>query len=486
MFVQDYNGVYLDYHTRTPEVLYTPPENFLGKNMKEILPEYLDKLFREAFRKAIDSKEIAMIEYPLNIGGEVLYFEARVVAFDNDKVLSTIRDVSLKVKMLRELLEAKENAEEMNKLKTNFLANMSHELRTPLHGILGFAQILAEESRDDEQKNMIMTIYRSGKRLLETLNLILNFSKVDANKYELVYTIVNVTELIHEVVNLFIPTAENKNIKLESDFDSKAVYAELDERLLRDVVNNLINNAVKFTEKGNVKVKLRSDRNNFTIEVIDTGIGIPEDKFDLIFQEFRQESEGLSRNFEGTGLGLTLTKNYIELMKGSIKVESKVQKGTKFTITLPINIATDKFLSAAEEKVTYETDNIPAPSGKKKILLVENDRVSAVLVKTYISRNYDVVTVAKGTDAVELASENKYDAVLMDINLGEGMTGVEATQKIKEIDGYRDVPIIAVTAFAMETDKDEFLKYGCSHYIAKPFDKSELLNLLNSIFSESD
>lgn len=486
MFVQDYNGVYLDYHTRTPEVLYAPPEKFLGKNMRDILPEYLDKLFRDAFKKAIETCEIAMIEYPLNIGGEVLYFEARVVAFDNDKILSTIRDVSQKVKMVRELMEAKEKAEEMNKLKTNFLANMSHELRTPLHGILGFAQILAEESFDNEQRNMIMTIYRSGKRLLETLNLILNFSKVDANKYELIYTIVNVTELVNEVVNLFLPTAENKDITLESDLGKNTVYAELDERLLRDILNNLINNAVKFTEKGGVKVKLRSERSSVVLEVIDTGIGIPEDKYDLIFQEFRQESEGLSRNFEGTGLGLTLTKNYIELMKGSINVESKVRKGTKFTVILPINIAADRFLEVAETGEEYETENVPAPSGKKRILLVENDKVSAVLVRTYISKHYDVDTVAKGSDAVVKAEMYKYDAVLMDINLGEGMTGVEATQEIKKLKGYENVPIIAVTAFAMETDKDEFLKYGCSHYIAKPFDKSELLNLLNSIFSEPD
>ncbi|MCE1166162.1 MAG: ATP-binding protein [Bacteroidetes bacterium] len=483
MFVQDYDGIYLDYHTRNPEILYTTPENFLGKNMKNVLPAYLDRLFRDAMGRAINTGEIVLIEYPLNISGEVRYFEARLVAFDNDKILSTIRDVSQKVKMVRELLEAKEKAEEMNKLKTNFLANMSHELRTPLHGILGFAQILAEESMDEEQRNMIMTIYRSGKRLLETLNLILNFSRVDANKYELVYSIVNVSELVAEVTNLFLPTAENKSIILSADMPKDSLYAELDERLLRDILNNLINNAVKFTEKGSVTVKLRSSRSSFIIEVADTGIGIPEDKYDVIFQEFRQESEGLSRNFEGTGLGLTLTKNYVELMKGSIKVESEVRKGTKFTVTLPVNIATDSFLNVAEEKLEYETEIIPSPSVKKKILLVENDKVSAVLVKTYISKSYEVTTVTNGFDAVKSARENMFDAVLMDINLGEGLTGIQATQEIKNMKGYESVPIIAVTAFAMETDKDEFLKVGCSHYIAKPFDKSELLNLLNSIFS---
>ena len=483
IFVQDYDGVYLDYHTRSPEILFVPPEKFLGANMREILPGYLDELFREAFRKAIDSGEISVFEYPLMINGEQLFFEARIVAFDNDKILSTIRDVSQKNKIVKEILAAKENAEELNRLKTNFLANMSHELRTPLHGILGFAQILAEETQSDDQRNMIMTIYKSGKRLLETLNLILNFSRVDANKYELVCTLIDVKELVMEVVNLFAPSAENKSVELECDLCSENIYAELDERLLRDILNNLINNAIKFTEKGRVKVYLKKYTEHFVLEVEDTGIGIPEDKYDLIFQEFRQESEGLSRNFEGTGLGLTITKSYVELMKGSITVKSKLGAGTRFTVTLPLKISGAKSYENQYQEEVFAVSDFPAPADRKRILLVENDKVSAVLVKTYISKIYNVDAVSKGEEALEMARENIYDAVLMDINLGEGMTGIDTTRELKNIEGYRNVPIIAVTAFAMETDKDEFLKYGCSHYIAKPFDKSEILNLLNSIFS---
>ncbi|MDD5360581.1 MAG: ATP-binding protein [Ignavibacteria bacterium] len=483
MFVQNYDGVYLDYHARSPEMLISGPEKFMGKNMSEVLPKYMVDLFKEGFKKAIESGEIQLVEYPLEIRGVMYHFEARFVAYDNDKILTTIRDVSQKEKMVNELLEAKEKAEEMNQIKSNFLANMSHELRTPLHGILGFAQILADDLDNPDHKNMITTIYRSGKRLLETLNLILSFSKADAKKYNLVYSVVNVKQLVHEVVELSVPNAESKSINLTCDICDEDIFAELDARLIRDILHNLINNAIKFTEKGGVIVKVSTSGNELILKVLDSGIGIPEDKFDIIFQEFRQESEGLSRNFEGTGLGLTLTKNYVELLKGTITVESTIGKGSIFTVILPLKNIQEMTIASGESDDEMSVNLIPAPDDKRNILLVENDRVSAVLVRAYISGSYNIDIVAKGNDALTKTKEKRYDAILMDINLGEGMTGIEVTQKIKKLNGYQNVPIIAVTAFAMETDKDEFLNYGCTHYIAKPFDRTELLNLLNSIFT---
>jgi signal transduction histidine kinase/ActR/RegA family two-component response regulator len=483
MFVQNFDGVYIDYHARSPEILLMGPEQFIGKNMKDILPQYVLKRFEEGFKKAIETGEIQLVEYPLELKGEVYDFEARFVAYDNDKILTTIRDVSQREKMVKELREAKEKAEEMNLLKSNFLANMSHELRTPLHGILGFAQILADDLEDPEQKNMITTIYRSGKRLLETLNLILSFSKADAKKYNLVYSVINVNQLVDEVIELSIPNAENKSIYLNCVIENEDIFAELDARLIRDILHNLINNAIKFTEKGGVTVKVSTSGNELILQVLDSGIGIPEDKFDIIFQEFRQESEGLSRNFEGTGLGLTLTKNYVELLKGTISVESIIGKGSTFTVILPLKYTEEKSISSGETEDETTIKVIPAPDDKKNILLVENDKVSAVLVRAYISKSYNIDIVAKGDEALMKAKDKIYDAVLMDINLGEGMTGIEVTQKIKKLNGYENVPIIAVTAFAMETDKDEFLNYGCTHYIAKPFDRTDLLNLLNSIFT---
>jgi CheY-like chemotaxis protein len=380
--------------------------------------------------------------------------------------------------MMTELVEAKEKAEEMNEIKSNFLANMSHELRTPLHGILGFAQILSEEINDDELQKMANVIYKSGNRLLDTLNLLLNFSKAETSKIETVFSDVIIKNLFDETVELFKPFAESKGLSITAEISNDNIILHSDERLLREILNNLINNAIKFTENGVIFLSGTSDEsNNLVIKIKDTGIGIPQNKHELIFQEFRQESEGLSRNFEGTGLGLTLTKRYVEILGGSISIESEVGIGTLFSIGIPDNVKVDN-IEPNEFKDNSKINIIPAPTSKKRLLLVENDKVSAMLVNTFVKKEFDLDIVANGGQAIIKVSEKEYDAILMDINLGDGITGLDAAQKIKHLKIYKDTPIIAVTAFAMEKDKEEFLKYGCTHYLAKPFEKTDLLQLL--------
>lgn len=483
IFVQNYEGVYLEYHARNSDLLLLKPEDFIGKNYKDVLPKNLVKLFTEVIKETIETNEIQLCKYPLEINNELKHFEARFISFDNDKILSTIRDITIQEQMMDELINAKEKAEEMNKIKSNFLANMSHELRTPLHGIIGFAQLLSDEIEDIELKNMSELIHKSANRLLETLNLVLNFSKIDSNKVELNYSEIYMEIFVGEIIDLFKPMAENKNLKLFFEIKNGITTYLTDERILRKILNNLINNSIKFTTKGYVKIGIDKSDDEMIIKVSDSGIGIPEDKFELIFEEFRQESEGLSRNFEGTGLGLTLTKRYVDLLKGEILLESKVGEGTTFTIKLPDM----KVKKEIEDEIKNISTNeklsiIPAPTIKKRLLLVENDKVSAMLVKTYLKYDYELEIVTNGDIALQRAAENEYDAILMDINLGVGLTGLDTAQKIKLLNKYKHVPIIAVTAFAMEKDKEEFLKFGCTHYIAKPFEKSDLLKLLNLIF----
>ncbi len=480
MFIQNYDGVYLEYHARDKNLLLFEPDEFLGKSYRHVLPSELIKLFDDVIKEAINTNEIQICKYPLEIKGNLHFFEARFITYDNDKILSTIRDITLQEKMMTELVEAKEKAEEMNVVKSNFLANMSHELRTPLHGILGFAQILSEEITDEELTKMVNVIYKSGTRLLETLNLLLNFSKTEENNIETVYSEVDINNLMYETLSLFKPFAESKNLNISYEITVNEIKIYTDERLLREILNNLINNAVKFTDEGSITVScVVSNKENLIIKVKDTGIGIPVDKYEQIFQEFRQESEGLSRNFEGTGLGLTLTKRYVEILGGSINVESKSNIGTEFTVIIP-NIGYAIKSSSIDLLENENINIIPAPSGKRKLLLVENDKVSAMLVKTFVKKLYDLDIVLNGSEALQLITKVKYDAILMDINLGNGFTGLETAQKIKKLKRYKNKPIIAVTAFAMEEDKEEFLKYGCTHYLPKPFEKDDLLLILNS------
>jgi CheY-like chemotaxis protein/anti-sigma regulatory factor (Ser/Thr protein kinase) len=261
-----------------------------------------------------------------------------------------------------------------------------------------------------------------------------------------------------------------------------------DAKLLEDVLNNLVSNAVKFTKDGIIKLsaeKIVEDKKDcLVIKVEDNGIGIPEEKQSLIWQEFRQASEGMNRSFEGTGLGLTISKKYVEMLGGEISLESKENVGTVFTIKLP--------LDSHEIKVSESKDKITVPikitleksrDVKHKILYVEDDMVALQFINIILKSTYEVETVFKASAALELTKREQYDAIMLDINLGSGMDGVELMQKIREIDYYKNIPIVAVTAFAAESDRIEFLAKGFTHYISKPFTKNELFSLLKEVFS---
>jgi PAS domain S-box-containing protein len=402
--------------------------------------------------------------------------------------ISIKQDITERKKNEREIREAKVKAEEINKLKSTFLANMSHELRTPLVGILGFAELLRDNISDKEYSEMASRIHKSGKRLLETLNSILDLSRIEANKMELKLDNINVCRVVRENLMQFEALASTKNLYLKTDLEDDEIISYLDEKILHQILNNLINNAIKYTQKGGVTIEVRkgiSDNSkNVFIKIKDTGIGIPPESISKIFEEFRQVSEGLDRKFDGTGLGLTLTKKFVEVLGGKIRVESEVNKGSIFTISFPI-IETEKLKSdsviPSESEISSKDSNIF--NVKPNILLVENDDASIEVTKLFLKDECELDVVANGEQALESVKEKKYDVILMDINLGRGLSGLDVTQKIRSHPGYENTPIVAVTAFAMIGDKEEFLKAGCTHYLSKPFKKNELLDLIDEIIS---
>lgn len=250
--------------------------------------------------------------------------------------LALKEDITEKKKIIEELKTAKEKAEEMNNLKSSFLANMSHELRTPMMGILGNAEIISISTEDDEIKDMASAIYQSGRRLINALNLILDLSRIEANKDNIDVEKLDVVPIIEDVVDHFTSAAKQKGLSLNFTSDVKSINSYLDERLFREVLNNLINNAIKFTNLGGISVSLTAENEKMIIKVLDTGIGIPKHSLGLIFEEFRQVSEGYGRSFEGTGLGLTITKKFVEKLNGKISVKSILDEGSEFTIEFPI------------------------------------------------------------------------------------------------------------------------------------------------------
>jgi PAS domain S-box-containing protein len=393
------------------------------------------------------------------------------------------RDITDGKKMIEELVKAKEKAEEMNRLKSIFLANMSHELRTPLVGLLGFSEVLCNEL-DGELKEYAEMISASGERLLRTLSVLLDYSKIEAEKVELTKKAISLFDLLDEEITLYSAMAKNKGIDLHGEYhiDSLNIYS--DERLLKEVVDNLINNALKFTSSGSVIVEVNRSDVFIVIDVKDTGIGIPEENISTIFEEFRQVSEGNNRSYQGTGLGLTLAKKYITLLGGKIEVKSKAGAGSTFSIFLPVAVESDT-TPEPPKIVTLGKQKLPAPpieQRHRKLLLVEDDRICELAIKKMLIDLASIDSVNNGMDAIKAAATIEYDAILMDINLGEGMSGIEAAMEIKKNPRYSNKPIVAITAYAMDNEREQFLRSGCTHYLAKPFKKQVLLDLLNGIF----
>jgi CheY-like chemotaxis protein len=251
--------------------------------------------------------------------------------------------------------------------------------------------------------------------------------------------------------------------------------------MFRQIINNLINNAIKFTNSGGIDIEVDTEKDKLieyaVIKVKDTGIGIASKDQSLIWEEFRQASEGRSRNFEGSGLGLTITRKFVEKLNGTISVQSEIGKGSTFTIKIPIY----KRLVIKENNVSYKiVDREVIPS----ILLVEDDPTNSQVIKFFLKNMYDVDIAQTGIESIKMAKEKDYSLILMDINLGKDMNGLTAAKEIKKIPGKKKIPIVAVTAFAMTGDKEEFLNEGLDAYIAKPFNKTQIISLIEEVLSK--
>ena len=395
-------------------------------------------------------------------------------------------DITEKKKMIDELVDAKEKAEEMSRLKSNFLANMSHELRTPLVGILGYADFLRRDTESQEIKSMAETIFKSGTRLSETLNLILDLSKFESEKKNIKYQEIDLLIITKEVLALFNETARKKGIELKLSFNQDPIIISFDARAFRSIITNLINNALKFTTVGSVTAVVTLQNNYVEIKVIDTGIGIDKNDYKIIFDEFRQASEGYSRNFEGSGLGLSITKKLVEKFGGSISVESEIDKGSTFTVKLPYTKEGAKKEKLNVEKSKESTKYILNEKVKPLALLVDDDPTVFKIMKRYANNYVELETVVNAELAIQAVNKKKYRIIFMDINLKVGMDGKQAAKIIRTLNGYEKTPIVATTAYAMLNDKEEFLSAGCSHYLSKPFFKDELISLIRKLLQETD
>jgi PAS domain S-box-containing protein len=384
-------------------------------------------------------------------------------------------DITERKKVEQTLILAKEKAEEINRIKDIFFANMSHELRTPLVGILGYAELMKKEVNDEKIIEMADVIYEGGKRLNDTLNLILDLSKVEAIGSESQLKLTDINKIIHESEKLFRAAAREKNLDIIIYPGDKNILANVDPDMFMKAINNLLHNAIKFTGKGIISIQSFAKNDKVKVIISDTGIGISEEDQKKIFEPFRQASEGSSRRFEGTGLGLTITKKMINLMHGEISVSSKLGTGSSFVIELPQPKSPEK------NKKQTETTH----SERKRLLLVENDALNNKVILSFLQDNYEIDSVFNGEDAIKKTEDYQYDCILMDIGLGDGIGGLETTRQIRKNKLYTSTPIIAITAFAMKEDRERILCGGCTQYLPKPFSKEQIVKLIDGVMSKS-
>ncbi|MCE1190128.1 MAG: PAS domain S-box protein [Ignavibacteria bacterium] len=386
-----------------------------------------------------------------------------------------------------ELFIAKEKAQESDKLKTTLLSNMSHEFRTPLNGILGYAELLTDNLTNLIDRNMARSITRSGQRLMQTLDSILDLSQLESNKLIPIIKKVHLASFIETQLPRYISTAEEKGLSLTWRINNDKLWAETDENMLGRVFNHLINNAIKFTQQGGVTIELSYDTNNpaslACISVKDTGIGLSPEHQQVIFDDFRQVSEGINRSYEGNGLGLAVSRRMIDLLQGEITLTSVLHQGSIFTISFPAYISDEIAATYSGQKSIYVNQS-PAGGQKLHVLIVEDNDINSQVTALFLENLYFTDIAYTGLEAYEKAQVSQYDIILMDINLGVGIDGIEATKLIRSLENYHSTPIVALTGYSMSGDREKFLENGMTHYLSKPFERQTLLNLLQQIKTE--
>jgi len=452
--------------------------------------------------------EVALIEkgfksylgMPVNVDDEtigslcVLGLETKKFTQTEIKIIGTLaKALSLEQKrsdVEQNLLSAIDDAKKANQAKSEFLANMSHEIRTPLNGILGFSEMLINQEPDQKKERMLQMIEESGQQLLHIINDLLDFSRLESGKIQLRDEEFRLDEIINETISFFDNACVAKDLQVVINTDG-IIENDLigDYFKYKQVLVNIIDNAIKFTEEGSIIVIAESIKtdNNVTTNIIieDTGIGIDIDQIDRVFDEFKQLDYYLTKRIKGTGLGLTISKKLVDLLNGTIDVESEAGKGSRFIVNVPFQPKSKIKLQTKE--IRSESMDINGEKNKMiKILLAEDNEANQFLIKTITrSKDWDITVVDDGSQAVEHFKKENFDIVLMDVQMPV-MNGYEATKLIREFEADKGVhtPIIALTAYAMKSDKDQCLEAGMDDYVSKPFKRQQFLDKVMEVLGE--
>jgi len=479
---------------------------FGAMNPDELIGKQLEEYGRTAFYEHAKSRITEFLSHP----GELSFIEEKFVRYDGqvidievtaipitydgeEAVQVMIRDITERKRQELELITAKERAEQSDRLKDAFIANISHEIRTPLNVILGYSSLIMAEMSDRikaEELTFFESIERGGQRLMRTVEHILNISSIQAGTFELHPEPIDVNDRVETLIMDLRSIAAEKGLTLTTLNEYPGALIIADRYCLDQALTNLIDNAIKFTNRGGVKVRTYRQDRRVCIEVSDTGIGISAEYLPRVFNVFSQEIIGYTRPFEGLGLGLALTKRYIEFNQGSITVKSRKGVGTTFTLRFLSAAASDGLQEELPLQVehsaaaAYAENNSRAANGRT-VLIVEDDEQTQEYMLVLLKRDYDIRIATSGSEAWDALNQNSVDLILMDLSLRGDEDGLHLTRRIREHKTFHPIPVIAITAHAFPEDKQRCLAAGCNRYLSKPFQIEELKNTINELLQEA-
>ena len=420
-------------------------------------------------------------EIPIEISLAVLEL------FSENYYTAIIRDISERKNQERERQLALEKAQQAEKIKSLFIANMSHEIRTPLNSLVGFINIIrerVEKDLDPETVGFFDIVTTSGDRLMKMVKGVLDISLIESGTYDIKLEKTDIALCVYEAVSYFKQEADKKGLEIivEIDSDEPTAYCDLDS--ITQVIISLLENAVKYTDEGNIKIQLINQDDTLKLKISDTGIGISKEYQKHMYEPFTQESEGYTKKYQGAGIGLTLVKKYIELNKLSLEVESNQNKGSVFTLVFPKTENT-----TVKQKIKILKPRIPIihQSGKTRglhLLVVEDDINNQNLVKNFLNGQGDLHFSKSVNDAKAILMQQRIDMILLDLSLEGNSDGLELARYVRSENRFKNLPVIATTAHAFASDKEKCLANGCNAFLPKPLSKLTLINTIHKFIAK--
>lgn len=493
------HGIILDFNGAAEEIFGYTEAEAIGQPMADlIIPDHLraahaagmERYLKTGVKRVVGTGRIRLEARRKN--GDLFPVEfsiAEAKGQDGEIFISYLRDISKEVEAEEELKEARDAAIAGEKSKSRFLAVMSHEMRTPLNGLLGTMELLGDTELTPQQQRFLQIMEKSGGQLLSHVNDVLDISRLEAGKSDFNKTIFDIHAVIEDIIQSQNAAARaHSNVLSFSPEHDGQMLVDTDRVRLRQVVLNLVGNAIKFTRNGiiNIEIETLPDGRTLELRVMDTGIGIPEDKLNAIFEDFSTLDSTYGRKAEGTGLGLGIARRVTEALGGQIGVESELGEGSLFWIKLPV-VVPDDHVQPINQQSTEDKVGTPGQVQPLNILLVEDNLINREIARSFLEGDHHVVTEAHdGKEGVALANQKAFDLILMDISMPE-MDGIEATRAIRSGNGpSSDVPILALTAHTQQSDVESFLAAGMNDTLFKPMTRQTMRTALAALGGPGD